>query len=301
MVAKIILNPYSARWRAEERFPEAESALKDAGVAFEVVRSEKPNDCAIFAEQAVKDGFSPIIAAGGDGTIGEVLNGMVKATPTGEALPPFGIIPLGTANDLICNLGMPKDLVETAKIIAAGKTRQMDLCAVNGHYFANNTALGLEPMVTVIQEKITWLKGIPRYLYAALSAIYQGRSWQAEIKWDDGEYSGDISLISIGNGAQTGGLFYMTPHANLFDGKITFSFGYVKSRLRMLMMLPNTMKSGEGSFVESDEFFEFNTTKLSVKLTESSPSHADGEIFDRELYEANYEIFPGRLSVLMKE
>ena len=299
MTAKIILNPYSARWLSKERFPEAEAALKEAGVDFEVVRSERREHCMELAEQAVRDGFSPIIAAGGDGTIGEVINGMENATPEGEDLPPFGIIPLGTANDLVANLGLPLDLGETAKIIAAGKTRQMDLCAVNGRYFANNSALGLEPLVTVIQENAVWLKGVPRYLYAALLAIFQGTSWNAEIKWDDGEYLGDISLISVGNGAVTGGLFYMSPHANLFDGELTFSFGYVKSRLKMLAVFPSLMKPGEGSFVEKDEFFEINTTKLSVKLSESSPAHTDGEIFNRELYEAEYEIFPGRLPILV--
>ena len=299
MTAKIILNPYSARWQAKERFPEAASALKDEGVDFEMVCSERPRHCTELAAEAVNEGFSPIIAAGGDGTIGEVVNGMAMATPEGEKLPPFGIIPLGTANDLICNLGLPLDLGETAKIIAAGKTRQMDLCAVNGRYFANNAAIGLEPLVTVIQEGIGWLRGIPRYLYAALIAIYRGTSWQAEIKWDDGEYIGPISLVSVGNGARTGGVFYMTPHADPFDGKMTFSFGYVKSRLRMLGMLPLTMKAGAGSYVEKEAIHEINTTKLKIKLKEFTPSHADGEIFDRELYEAEYQIFPGRLPILM--
>ena len=299
MVAKVILNPYSARWRANERFPEAASALKGAGVEFEVARSEGRDHCVALAEKAVRDGFSPVIAAGGDGTIGEVVNGMAKAISENEKLPPFGIIPLGTANDLICNLNMPMDLKEMAKIIAAGKTRQMDLCAVNGRYFANNAAIGLEPLVTVIQQKIGWLKGVPRYLYAALAAIYSGSSWQAELKWDDGEYTGPITLVSVGNGAQTGGLFYMTPHADLFDGKLTFSFGYAKSRLRMLSLLPLTMRSGKGNFVDRDEFFEIDTKHLTIKLSESSPAHADGELFDLELYEAEYQIYPGRLPILM--
>ena len=194
VTAKVILNPYSARWRASKRFPKAALELEYAGVAFEVARSERHNHCSELAEQAVKDGFSPIIVAGGDGTVGEVINGMEKATPENEELPPLGIIPLGTANDLVCNLGLPTDLREAAKVIAAGKTRKMDLCAVNGRYFANNAAIGLEPLVTVSQEDIKWLKGVPRYLYATLLAIYGGASWQAELKWDDGEYTGPISL-----------------------------------------------------------------------------------------------------------
>lgn len=299
MTAKVIHNPYAARWESKKRWPDALSALTDAGVAFEADVSEGRDHCAELAEQAVKDGFSPIIAAGGDGTIGEVVNGLANAAAEGQPLTTFGIIPMGTANDLICNLNMPKDLKDAAKIIAAGKIRQMDLCSVNGRYFANNAAIGLEPMVTVLQEQIGWLKGIPRYLYAALSAIQRGKSWEAELEWDDGEYTGPISLVTVGNGAQTGGLFYMAPHADPFDGKLTFVYGYVKSRLKMLSLLPLTMKPGEGSYVEKDEITEVHTTRLTVKLTTSSPAHADGELFNRELFEADYQISPGRLPILM--
>ena len=299
MVAKVILNPYSARWNAKERWHEVAPLLRDSGVNFEVVQSEEKGQGVQLAEEAVRAGFSPIIAAGGDGTIGDVVNGMMNAVGENEPLPPFGILPLGTANDLLANLGMSSNLADACAVIAAGKTRMLDLCSVNGRYFANNAALGLEPLVTVLQEQIDWLHGVPRYLYAALQAIGRGTSWQAEMIWDEGRYSGPISLISVGNGARTGGLFYMTPHADLFDGKLTFTFGYVKSRLKMLIMLPSTMKPAKGSYVESDDMFEAHTTHLHIKLRQSSPAHADGELFDANLLEADYMIHPARLPFLM--
>ncbi len=298
MTAKIILNPYAGRWQAEKRFAEAVSALKDAQVAFDVVRSEGRFDCMILAEQAVREGFSPIIAAGGDGTIGEVVNGLVKAAGD-EPLTTLGILPLGTANDLVANLNLTEDLREMARVIANGKTRRLDLCSVNGYYFVNNTALGLEPLVTVIQEKIKWLKGMPRYLYAAIRAILSGKSWDAEIRWDDGEYIGPISLVSIGNGARTGGVFYMTPHADLFDGEITVFWGHRPTRLGVLSFLPLMMQKSGEKLLSKEGVFEINTKRLRIKLAQSTPAHADGEIFDRELYEAEYQIYPAHLPVLV--
>jgi len=298
MVAKVILNPYSGRWGAERRFPEAASALEKASVEFEVAYSEEKGHCETLAEEAARDGFSPIIAAGGDGTIGEVVNGMMKGSSSSDS-PPLGVLPLGTANDFVANLKMPTDLREAVAVIAAGKTRAIDLCKVNDRYFVNNTALGIEPLVTVIQEEISFLKGVLRYLYATLSAIVKCTSWDAKMTWDDGSYEGPLTLVSGGNGPRTGGLFYMTPHADLFDGKLTFSYGYAKSRLRMLGLLPLIMKEDEGSFVEEEDFHEINTTHLSVSLQQPSPAHADGEIFDREVYEAEYSIIPQGLSLLM--
>lgn len=299
MVAKVILNPYSARWKAEERWYEVAPILRDAGVNYEVAKSTKRGEGVRLAEEAVCAGFSPIIAAGGDGTIGDVVNGMMNAVEGDDPLPPLGILPLGTANDLVANLGLSDNIENACKVIAGGKTRMLDLCSVNGRYFANNAALGLEPLVTVLQEKITWLRGVPRYLFAALQAIGRGTSWQAELRWDDGEYTGPVSLVSVGNGARTGGLFYMTPNADLFDGKLTFTYGYARSRLRMLSLLPLTMKPAEGSFIEKDGISEHHTTRLTVKFTMPSPSHADGELFDQELLEADYRIHPSRLPLLM--
>jgi diacylglycerol kinase family enzyme len=77
MVAKVILNPYSNRWNSQKRWPEAEAALKAAGVEFDLVVSQRKGQVVELAEEAARAGFSPLIAAGGDGTIGETVNGMV--------------------------------------------------------------------------------------------------------------------------------------------------------------------------------------------------------------------------------
>ena len=115
MTAKVILNPYSNRWNAKARWVEAEAALKNAGVEFEMVVSEHRGHVVDLAEDAAREGFSPIIAAGGDGTIGEVVNGMARAARSEtELLGPLGIMPLGTANDLVSNVKLPLDLQEAA-------------------------------------------------------------------------------------------------------------------------------------------------------------------------------------------
>ncbi len=188
MTAKIILNPYSNRWNAKARWPEADLALKKAGVDFELAVSEHPRHTIELAEQAAREGFSPIIAAGGDGTIGEVVNGLARAAKSDQdLLGPFGILPLGSANDLVDNLGLPRDLNEAAQVIASGKTRLMDIGYVNGFYFANNSAIGLEPYITLAQQRITWIKGMARYLVAAVRGIWDNPQWNAKIEWDDGQ------------------------------------------------------------------------------------------------------------------
>jgi diacylglycerol kinase (ATP) len=106
---------------------------------------------------------------------------------------------------------IPRDFSAVAQMIKQGKTRQIDLCKCNERYFLNNSAAGLEPYVSIKQEKIKWISGIPRYLVAAVQAIMERPNWNAKVEWDGGSYEGPISLVSVGNGQRTGGVFFMTP------------------------------------------------------------------------------------------
>lgn len=299
MTAKVILNPYSNRWKSQARWPEAEDALKVAGVDFELGISERKGHITELVEQAVHAGFSPLIIAGGDGSIGDAVNGLARAAGSMDIpLCPLGIMPLGSANDLVDNLGIPKDLTAAAKVIASGKIDLIDLGKCNDRYFANNSAAGLEPYVTTKQEKIHWIKGVPRYLVAAIQGIMDKPEWNVKVQWDDGSFEGPLSLISIGNGPRTGGIFFMSPHADPRDGKLTFAFGYRSTRLGLFQALPRAMKPGAGSFVEMEGMYEIHSTRLSIELDHPSPVHTDGELFPEYLQSLKYEIFPKRLQIL---
>lgn len=301
MTVKVILNPYSNRWKAKQLWPQVEALLSQNGLECEVAISEQRGQITELTTQAARQGFSPILIAGGDGTIGEAVNGLAQAAGKSSGpWGPIGILPLGTANDLAHNLRLPLDLAEAVKVIAAGRTRLMDVCRVNERYFVNNAAIGLEPSITVIQQEMVWAKGTLRYLLAALRGIMRNPQWQAELEWDGGSYKGPISLVTVGNGAVTGGMFFMTPHADLLDGKLTFVHAFRRTRLAMLMTLPRTMKPGDGSYVELEGVHEIHTAWLKVHLDKPSPAHADGEIFSTAIQDLEYSVLPAHLQVFLK-
>lgn len=299
MTAKVILNPYSNRWNSQKRWPLAEAALKSAGVQFDLVISQHKGHIVELAEQAAREGCSPVIVAGGDGSLGEAVNGLARAAALETAtLGPFGIMPLGSANDLAYALGLPTDLNEAARVIAQGKTRLMDVGKLNDRYFINNSAGGLEPYVTTKHEKIHWIKGLARYLVAAVQGIMDKPEWQGHAKWDDGEYRGKLSFISIGNGRRTGG-FFMTPHADPFDGKLTFAFGHRSTRLGMFQALPRAFNEGKGNYTELEGMHEIHATRLSIHLDSVSPAHTDGELLPEWIKDFEYQIQPKRLNILI--
>ena len=300
MKTKVLLNPYSNRWNSQKRWPAAESALRAAGVDFDLSISERADHLVELAAEAVRQGFTTLIVVGGDGSIGEVVNGAARGWDEKSPFPvTIGVVPLGTANDLTDNIGIPRDLSAVAQMIAKGKTRPIDLGKCNERYFLNNSAAGLEPYVSTKQEKITWISGVPRYLVAAVMGIMDQPNWNVKMEWDGGSYEGPLSLVSVGNGQRTGGVFFMTPHANPFDGKLTFMHGYRSTRRGMFQVLPNAMKPDEGNMVEMDGIHELHCTHLKFQLDKPSPAHTDGELFDTWITDFEYKILPAAVRILI--
>jgi len=307
MPAKVILNPYAGRWTALKRKAEVELALSSANIDYQLVVTEGPGQGTELASQAVRDGFNPIISAGGDGSISEVVNGILASGFRSAQVSPviLGVLPLGSANDFCVNLKIPLDLTSAARVIASGNTRNIDIGVVtygedkHQRYFDNNSAIGLEPSITLIQQDIKRLKGVIRYLVATLIGVYRNPQWNLVIEWDGGQFSGMANLVTVGNCPLTGGLFYMTPHADPFDGKLTFVFGSIPTRMQILKILPRTTKPGAGSYVEHPSVNEHHTTWLRIRCETPTPLHADGEIQSVHVQTLEYSVLPNCLPVFM--
>nr|HID13380.1 diacylglycerol kinase family lipid kinase [Anaerolineae bacterium] len=293
--AKIIVNPYAGRWKAKAAIPDIERACRKIGLDYELVVTEGPNHGIELAREAALAGFSPIVSAGGDGSISEVVNGLMQAAGDGVA-GPLGVIPLGSADDFADMLGMEKEVEAACRVIMAGHTRIIDVGCVNGRYFDNNSAVGLEPMVTITQAAMERVKGTPRYILAALKTILSHRPWHMRLAWDDGEYEGPTTLVSVGNTRRTGGAFWMTPRAEVDDGYLDFIFAGGVGRLKLLRLLPTTF---DGSHIERPEVTYLRTTRLTIECDPPTPIQADGELFELSATHIEYTILPGRLRVIV--
>jgi len=294
-VARIIVNPYAGRWKAQAAIPDIERACQEIGLDYDLVVTEGPNHGIELAREAALAGFSPIVSAGGDGSISEVVNGLMQAADGGEA-GPLGIIPLGSADDFADMLGLGKTVEAACRVILAGHTRLVDVGCVNGRYFDNNSAVGLEPMVTRTQMAMKRIKGTPRYVLAALRTILSHKPWHMRLAWDGGEYDGPVALVSVGNTRRTGGAFWMTPRAEMDDSYLDFVFAGGLGRLKLLRLLPTTF---DGSHVERPEVTYLRTTRLTIECDPPTPIQADGELFDLSATRIDYTILPGRLRVIV--
>jgi diacylglycerol kinase (ATP) len=139
------------------------------------------------------------------------------------------------------------------------------------------------------------LRGLIRYLVAALRAINQKPEWMMRLEWDDGTYEGPVSLVTVGNCPITGGLFHMAPAADPTDGLLTFVYGYAPTRLRMLGLLPRAIS---GDYVNDPAIHQHHTQRLTIHTSPATPIQTDGELRSHELTEIHYQVLPDRLDIL---
>jgi diacylglycerol kinase (ATP) len=292
--AKIILNPYAGRWKGQRSMPAVEAALEEAGVEFDLVCTAGADHAIELAREAALGGYSPVVAAGGDGTIGEVVNGLMQAAGD-QAAGPLAIIPLGSANDFIQTLGTPADIRGACQLLRTGQLRTIDVGRVNERYFINDVGVGFEPQVTLESRKIKRLRGKLIYLVAVLRAVRDPIQAHMTIEWDGAQrISKPILMVSVANGRCTGG-FWLTPYAELDDGELDFIFADALSRWQILRFLPEVMRR---THLDKDPVTYGRTRHIVITSEEPVPVVADGEIMTTEGHHLEIEVLPSQLQVL---
>jgi diacylglycerol kinase (ATP) len=297
MKVKIILNPYANRWRARAQIAAIEAALAGAHLAYDLAVSQAAGQGVSLAQAAAQAGYDAVVAAGGDGTLNEVANGLITAAGSGCTVP-LGVLPIGTANDFSDMAGLPRELGAAVQVIAAGKTRQIDAgqVKVDGdvHYFINNSAVAMEPMVTLENIKMTRLSGIVRYMVALLRALIKLKAWQMRIAWDGGNYNGPTYLLSVCNGPRTGG-FYMAPEAQMDDGLLDFVFAPEVSKGTVIAVL---LRLFQKTHIHHPRVIYSRTSSMTIDSQPGTPVHADGELLSEAATAIAYSILPGKITLL---
>lgn len=294
MDALVILNPYANRWHARRKIGRVERALATAGVRFDLRLTTKAGDAETLAFEAARAGHRPIIAAGGDGTVSEVVNGLLRAAD-GAATTPLGVLPIGTGNDFADMAGVPRDLLRAARAIASGATRQLDAARVNDRYFGNNCALAMEPLVTIENTRIRRVSGNLRYLLSLARALRKLTAWHMRIRWDDGEHVGPVFLLSVCNGPRCGGLFRMAPDARMDDGLLDFVLAPQMPKRRVVALLWGLLRARH---TRHPLVRVGRTRRLLVESEPGTPLHADGEVLTESARRVEYEVLPGRITLL---
>lgn len=219
MVARhlIITNPQACHGEAERLAPIIEKLL--SSVPHDTVETREAGHATELAASAAD--YDVVVASGGDGTVHEVLNGLMRIPAARR--PALAILPTGSGNDTCRTLGIPFDLSEATLLLAGGERRAFDVGLCNGLYFNNSFAAGLDAKVTAkaVEYKVTkGRSGLWLYLTALLHVLFKDLgAFGIDLAFDGGASSKcDTLIIAITNGATYGGGFRITPDADPTDG-----------------------------------------------------------------------------------
>jgi len=275
---KVILNPWANRGRAIELKDELEEQFSSYGeVDISLTNSE--GHATRLAEEAVDEGYDVVIAAGGDGTVHEVINGLVHGD---RGQLPLGVVPLGSGNDFAYGNGLLMDLEKAVHAVCTGKPSPVDLARIEddrGQYTLVNNGIGIgfDATVTIQSRSITRIHGFPMYLLAVLQTIalyYQ--TPQLKIIFDEQLVQQASLLLAIGIGPRVGGGFYLTPDGKNNDGMLDSCTVNPVGRLTMLWMLPKVMK---GTHTSSKHVTMRRNGYIDIVSSLPLPIHVDGEIY----------------------
>jgi diacylglycerol kinase (ATP) len=230
-----------------------------------------------------------VVIGGGDGTLNRAIPALL------ECGRPFGIIPLGTANDLARTLGLPQDVREAAEIIVQGGLGQIDVGCVNGKHFLNVASIGLGPKVTKhLSESMKARLGVLGYLRALLSAYRECEPFRACLVVD-GQFQRVRSIhIGVGNGRHYGGGATVFEGAAIDDGRLDV-FSLSSRPFWQLVLLAPWLNKGRHHVLEAVELLHGET--VTVETKPRMVVSADGELLTNT--PAQFQVVPKALTVFV--
>jgi YegS/Rv2252/BmrU family lipid kinase len=296
---KVILNPVAGRGYGGRVEPELRELLDAERLDFDLVRTVRRWHAAELAEEAARDGFDLVVAAGGDGTMHEVVNGLLAASDGGEA-GTIGIIPIGSGSDFAHTAGVPPGLPDACRRLATGQTRLVDVGRISmpgqeTRYFDNTLGIGFDGVVTLEALKIKRLRGMALYLPVVLKTIFLSlKIPHVTIEYDGQELALPALMVVVANGPREGGGFFVAPEAQPDDGLFDLCITREVSRLAMLGLVPHFM---QGTHVDREPVTMARAQRVTISSPDDLVAHVDGEMLCTEGRRIECEILPRRLRV----
>ncbi|MBU0928654.1 MAG: diacylglycerol kinase family lipid kinase [Spirochaetes bacterium] len=299
----LILNPVAGQGKAGERQGEIRRLMSAKGLAFDLRLTERVGHAAEIAASAGGEGYGVVIAAGGDGTVNEVVNGLMIARAAGGPLPALAVLSVGRGNDFSYGADLPGDLEGCVEVLAAGARRPLDVGFVKGgdypegKYFANGMGVGFDTIVGLEAAKMKRVHGFMAYVLGALKTF---------VMFPDAplvrlEYDGEVieqrsQQISVMNGKRMGGTFFMAPDAENHDGRFELC---VAERLNRREMVDLMVRYTKGTQAGHSKIKTMSASRLSIRAPEGGLIvHADGETVCVDGTELDVACVPNALSIV---
>jgi len=279
--AELIVNLTAGGGKPNHHLATVLEYLKKKGLNYKVCTTSHQGEAVELAQKAADNGAELIVSVGGDGTVNEIVNGIMKSKNS----PALGIIPLGWANDFIKSTNIPSEIIKACKILIKGKTKKIDVGLINNQiYFANICGIGFDAEVTHLANQLknrhpNW-NTLSAYIYvfATIKKLLSPFGYhEVKIKIDGQETQSKILFIAVGNGKIYGGRFKITPEAILDDGLLEVCVVEEMGRFKYLMSIPKVFKGTHRS-IKGINFYR--AKEIIIESSEPILAQVSGEVIE---------------------
>ncbi len=279
----VIFNPTAGKGSALKKLPIIKKFLDDNNLKYDIHTTERIGHAITLTKDLCGKPDTAIIAAGGDGTINEVINGlMMTKDKLPEFNPIFGVLTIGSGNDFAFGAGVPSTIEECLKALIEGDTKPMDVGLIkggdfpDGRYFGNGIGVGFDTIVGLEAAKLKHIHGAAGYIVAALKTLITypaAPEVEMEINGEKGVYN--PALVSIMNGRRMGGAFFMAPDGKNDDGLLNLCMTQQGTRRKLLQTMLHYTKGTQATLENTKTALISSITLKAIKGTMAV--HADGE------------------------
>lgn len=299
MHAKVIVNPSAGGGSTGKKWPHISELLSDAGLSFDHEFTEGVGHGTDIAKEAVAKGYELVIAVGGDGTVNEVVNGLVDEGGKGRAT--LGIISMGTGGDAARSLGIPRDYPQACRLLAHPGGRVIDLGAVEyavgrervQRLFFNTAGLGFDAAVVERQKDFPGIfKGTLPYVICLLLTMggYHNKKVTLDIEGAKEEHR--VFLVVVNNGRYFGGGMKVAPNADVCDGLLDVIVIGDVSKPKFLWNFPKVYR---GTHITHPKISARWAKSIEVDSIERVLLQLDGELVGEA--PARFWVLPAALTV----
>jgi YegS/Rv2252/BmrU family lipid kinase len=292
--AHVIVNPAAGRGAARRAESVVARAFRAQGWAVDLLRTEGPGHGQELAARVVSQGARHVVAVGGDGTVHEVANGLLR----GNSETALGVVPVGSGNDFAKIAGVyGLDPVRAVARLVTAQPRRFDAGRVLGEWFVNSVGFGFGPAVVQTRNRMVRLRGFLSYLVPIVQTFFKFEPPMFEVAASGFRERGYMMMVEVCNGTTAGGSYRFAPDADPADGKMDVCLIRRVSLPRFLMAIPRVIR---GTHTSMREVAIIKTAKLVVRSPERPlVVHVDGELREPGTNECTVELERGRLNVLV--
>ena len=272
----IIFNPNAAYGRSVKKLTAIKSKFESLGIKATFIATTHAGHGTELVTGAELSAYDGLIAAGGDGTVFEVLNGLYHH-PKPERIP-LGLLPIGTGNAFARELALEKDALTSAiELIHRGQTREVDVGLVQStdmrFYFVNIVSMGFAVDAGLVAQKMKFL-GKAAYTLATLWKVLKLKSYPLELEIDGKSVTSDNVLVTFSNSRYTGTHFLIAPEAEIDDGQLDVTILENLPRIRLLKLFPTIY---DGRHIEYREITTYKAAHIIIRSPQGMLLGPDGE------------------------